>query len=386
MAKIDAGEVVGYRIDLKSYINAATRTHIPEKGGYAEIKPSYVVRNDVVLFSGGRLAESLRAVSDWMQTPDMPGKGCGAIEVALSPFWADRQAVAIISNDDAGRKQSVDRLIELIENGGKIGPASPFAPPVVAPAAAMISGSDRVAIETPLKDFVPPALVVGHCLIGRRLCCGANAQRDANYYARRESCAGDGAAASFPSRSPPAGFILAATSKSRDAIRAGISRPTGKSPSTSPMPKADRSRSILPGEVDWIGDHSAGWDGGYAVSTDGKTYFSALASGRSLRSVSISRQNVPQFFLPIREASHYYETSRAPRLYYLRPIFHPMGSSRLRTGQPSQRIRRAWLAADQPLSTEIRVIRVSHRRSRVETQAAKLRDGSFSAVERFPGD
>ena len=78
-----------------------------------------VVRHDVILCSSGRLAESLRLVSDWMQTPNLPGKGQGVIEVGLSPFWADRQALALVSNDDAGVASSLLNTGQQV--GGSIG-------------------------------------------------------------------------------------------------------------------------------------------------------------------------------------------------------------------------------------------------------------------------
>ncbi len=159
LARIDAGEVVGYRGDLKPYINTAKRAMSPEKGGWADLAPSYVLRTDVIVFSGGQIADSLGVLTDWMATRSIPGKGRGVIEVCLSPFWANRDAVAVVSNDDNGRRAAIDRLVELIEDRARSVAAPPFKPAVRVAPLSVVNGEGHVKLPTPLKAFVPPALV-----------------------------------------------------------------------------------------------------------------------------------------------------------------------------------------------------------------------------------
>ncbi len=158
LAQIDAGEIVGYRGDLKPYINTAKRAMVPEKGGWTDIAPPYVLRTDVVLFSGGRIADSLGVLSEWTASPDFPGRRRGVLEVSLSPFWANRDAISVVCHEDAGRKISVDRLIELIEAGGVGPPVPAFRSNETVATSAKVSGSERIKLEVPLKAFVPPAL------------------------------------------------------------------------------------------------------------------------------------------------------------------------------------------------------------------------------------
>ncbi len=110
LKEIEAGRLIGYRENLRPYINKATRQHEPERGGYAEIEPLWMVGADCVVFSGGMLAESLRAVTPWMETPNVPGRGQGRLVICFSPFMADRQVVAVVGNDLEGIAKAADRL------------------------------------------------------------------------------------------------------------------------------------------------------------------------------------------------------------------------------------------------------------------------------------
>ena len=158
LAKIDAGEVVGYRGELRPYINTAKRTMVPEKGGWTDIVPPYVLRTDVILFSGGRIADSLDVLSDWTGSTHFPGRGRGVVEVEPDPFWANRDAISVVSHDEAGRKATVDRLIELVESRGKTesAPISQLGEAITS--SSVVTSSERVRLETPLKGFVPPTI------------------------------------------------------------------------------------------------------------------------------------------------------------------------------------------------------------------------------------
>jgi hypothetical protein len=377
LAKIDAGEIVGYRIDLKSYINTSTREHVPEKGGWADILPKYVLRNDVILFSGGRLAESLRAVSDWLPTPNLPGKGTGAIEVALSPFWADRQAVALISNDQAGRNLAVDRLIELIGNGGKVPTASPF------PAAALTTGAwqkgdaaPRAALETPLKAFVPPALAV-------RVVATADGSSVVQTTRATQLVSPQGKVLrSLPASDLPpsiaAGGVYFGAAIEITQRDPSWNFPTGWKVSVRTADGAGNSASLdLPGEVDWIGDHFPGWNGGYAVSPDGKSYFAGQAGGGYVL-FDLASKTYRRFAYDPHDFG-YLEAARQP-LFVSSAAFssdgqfvaytlatHPSGYGGM--GSPPF----------SPYATEIRLVRVATGEVVWRRQAANLRDESFAS-------
>jgi outer membrane protein assembly factor BamB len=117
LERIAAGELIGYRENMTPYIDRAKRAHVPQRGGYAEISPPYMVGRDCIVFSGGRLAESLRAVTTWMDTPHSPGRGQGRLVACFSPFMADRMAVAVVGTDADGLGQAADALAELLTSG-----------------------------------------------------------------------------------------------------------------------------------------------------------------------------------------------------------------------------------------------------------------------------
>lgn len=111
LKEIEAGKLIGYRENLRPYIDTAKRAHVPERGGYTEIDPPYFVGRDCIVFPGGKLADSLRAVTTWMLTPHVPGKGQGRLVVCFSPFQADRHALAVIGNDSEGLAKAADELV-----------------------------------------------------------------------------------------------------------------------------------------------------------------------------------------------------------------------------------------------------------------------------------
>jgi hypothetical protein len=153
LEQIAAGKLIGYRGNLAPHIDKIKRTHVPELGGYGEIDPPYIVGEDCIIFSGGRLAESLRAVSPWLNTPNVPGHGQGRLLLALSPFMADRQALAVIANDDAGMSRAVDRFI------GFLKPAAPAAETAASPApkgTPLTAASEVRPVAQPYRGFSPP--------------------------------------------------------------------------------------------------------------------------------------------------------------------------------------------------------------------------------------
>lgn len=375
LAKIDAGEVIGYRIDLESYVNKATRSNVPEKGGWADILPKYVLRNDVILFSGGRLAESLRAVSDWLPSPNLPGKGNGVIEVALSPFWADRQAVALISNDQAGRTNAVDRLIELIENGGKMPPASPFAPAAVADASNQTTGSQRSALETPLKGFIPPALAVS-------VAASADGYSVVRTLHATQLVSPQGKVLrTLPASDLPPAVVAGGTCFGA-TIKVTQNDPSWNFPIAWKVgvriagAQGDSTSLDLPGEVDWIGDHFPGWNSGYAVSPDGKSYFAGQA-GAGCILFDLVTKTYRRFNYDPHDFA-FAETARQPlfvssarfstdgQYVAYTAVTHPSGYDNM--GRPPF----------SPYATEIRLVRVATGEVVWRHQGENLRDGSFA--------
>lgn len=110
--QVAAGKLIGYRKNLEAYIDRIKRTHVPELGGYGDIEPNYLVGKDCIVFSGGKLAESLRAVTAWMDTPHVPGRGQGRLVVCFSPFAAGKQVTAVVSNDLEGARVAAESLAE----------------------------------------------------------------------------------------------------------------------------------------------------------------------------------------------------------------------------------------------------------------------------------
>jgi len=149
LKEIEAGRLIGYRGNLQPYINKKTRSHEPERGGYAEIEPPWMVGADCVVFSGGTLAESLRAVTPWMETPNVPGRGQGRLVVCFSPFMADRQALAIVANDLEGLAKAAARLSALPVDPQPPTPDTQHRWTLVA------TGSETTPVPQPYLNFTP---------------------------------------------------------------------------------------------------------------------------------------------------------------------------------------------------------------------------------------
>ena len=107
---VDAVKLIGLRQNLTPYVDTIKGSHVPEKGGYGEVNPPYMVACDCIVFSGGRLAESLRAETAWMETPNVPGKGQGRVVVCFSPFLASYAALAVVANDEIGMNKAAGEL------------------------------------------------------------------------------------------------------------------------------------------------------------------------------------------------------------------------------------------------------------------------------------
>ncbi len=151
LALIEQGRLIGFREDLEPVIDAQKRAHLAEKGGYAEIEPRFMVGQDCILFSGGQLAASLRAVTPWMNTPNVPGVGQGRLLTVFSPFLADRQVVAVIANDAAGMAKAADRLREILTT-----PPAPGKTAIAAnPGTPLNAAVQRAPVAQPFLNYAP---------------------------------------------------------------------------------------------------------------------------------------------------------------------------------------------------------------------------------------
>jgi len=126
MKLVEEGKLIGYRGNMEPFIDRKKGFHVPERGGWDDIDPPYMVGSDCIVFPGGRLAESLRAVSSWMNTPDVPGKGQGRLVVTFSPFLAGKMALAVVGNDAEGLAKAAGKLAEFFK--AKTVPPQPAAP------------------------------------------------------------------------------------------------------------------------------------------------------------------------------------------------------------------------------------------------------------------
>jgi hypothetical protein len=153
LQSVGAGQLIGWRGNMTPFIDKAQRVHVPQRGGYAEDGPFFMVGEDCVVFSGGQLAQSLRAVTPWMETPNAPGRGQSRLVVCFSPFAASRQAVALVGHELAGLEKAADQLIKFASN-----PAAPEPPRTRSgwtsypPLAGAIS---TTPVATPLRDLTP---------------------------------------------------------------------------------------------------------------------------------------------------------------------------------------------------------------------------------------
>ena len=156
LKEIEAGRLIGYRQGLRAYINKATRQHEPERGGYAEIDPPWMVGADCIVFSGGTLAESLRAVTPWMETPNVPGRGQGRLVVCFSPFMAGRQALAVVANDLDGFAKAAGHLgtFAISDFRFPIGP-QPQTPDTQHRWDRVVTGSEQMRVPQPYLNYTP---------------------------------------------------------------------------------------------------------------------------------------------------------------------------------------------------------------------------------------
>jgi hypothetical protein len=153
---VSTGQLVGWRGNMEPFIDKVQRAHVPERGGYAEEGPFFMVGEDCVVFSGGLLAESLRAVTPWMNSPNAPGRAQGRLVVCFSPFAAGKQVAAIVGNDTAGIEKAADKLAELAT-------ATSLSPPRARAGDRpfFVSGVKLAGlvlpkpVATPLRDFTP---------------------------------------------------------------------------------------------------------------------------------------------------------------------------------------------------------------------------------------
>ncbi len=152
LAAVEAGELIGYREDLTPYIDKKRRVHVPQRGGYPEIEPKWMVGTHAILFSGGGLAESLRAVTAWMPTPNIPGPRQGRLLVCFNPFMAGRHIAVVAANDAEGMGKAAARLAEFFTAPPQA--AAPPPSPALAwkPAA---TGQERKPVATPLVGLTP---------------------------------------------------------------------------------------------------------------------------------------------------------------------------------------------------------------------------------------
>ncbi|HYG76013.1 MAG TPA: hypothetical protein VEK08_13495 [Planctomycetota bacterium] len=109
---VESGKLIGFRENLKAFIDEQKRAHVPEKGGYGEIEPLLMVGADCIVFSGGQIASQLRHVTPWMPTPSIPGRNQGRLAAVFSPFMAGRHVLAVLANDDGGLEKAAAKITE----------------------------------------------------------------------------------------------------------------------------------------------------------------------------------------------------------------------------------------------------------------------------------
>lgn len=156
LQQVSAGKLVGYRGNLVPFIDKVKRAHVPERGGYSEDGPFFMLGSDCVVFSGGLLAESLRAVTPWLNTPNAPGRAQSRLVVCFSAFAAGRQVAAIIGNDTVGLEKAAEKLGELANATPAVaagtGTGTGGIGEGLGPLAGVVSAS---AVATPLREFTP---------------------------------------------------------------------------------------------------------------------------------------------------------------------------------------------------------------------------------------
>ena len=275
MDRVRTGEIIGFRGNLNPFIDRAKRAFIAERGGWADLDPAFIVRDDVIVFSGGRMADSLKVVTDWMDSPNVPGNGQAIVEIVLSPFWANCDALAIVANDAPGSSKAVADLLKVID-AAAVTPAHKFPAPSLVKADATASSETAVALAKPLKGLVPPAK------------------------AKRLLASSDGYAAALVDDKA---FIVSPQGKVLHVVK-----------DTAVTPQIAQGGRYCFGEmevlarhpawhfpIEWrvnlnmidpagtiarvgaadihYGDPDNGWDSGFLASPDGKTYFSGRPGG-----------------------------------------------------------------------------------------------------------
>ncbi|GMV83784.1 MAG: hypothetical protein AMXMBFR7_49680 [Planctomycetota bacterium] len=172
-AAVSEGRAIGIRENLSPYIDAKNRVHVPIMGGYAEAPPAYMLARDVILFAGGRLENSLGAVTAWRMTPHVPAAGHARLVVCFSPFTANQDALSVQARDAAGIAAAAEALAEH---------AKPAPPPA---AAAPVAWTARPAapatapVPTPFVGYAPVRRLVSlHAQPDGRLAAVLNGQRD----------------------------------------------------------------------------------------------------------------------------------------------------------------------------------------------------------------
>ena len=114
--EIEAAGLVGVRRSMKAYVEPKTRRHIPALGGYGAITPEFIVRHPNIVFSGGRLAASLREIIPYTFTADDPGPGNAVLALAFSAFEARQHTLAILASDMEGYEAGVNKAIEILNS------------------------------------------------------------------------------------------------------------------------------------------------------------------------------------------------------------------------------------------------------------------------------
>src|SRR6185437_9127588 len=141
--------------------------------------------------------------------------------------------------------------------------------------------------------------------------------------------------------------------------------------------KGGSSALDIPGDVDWIGDHFPGWNGGYAVSPDGKSYFAGQAGGGFIL-FDLAGKAYRKFAYDPR-ALGFYDAARAPQFISsvrfstdgqfvaFTMATHPSGYGGMGTPPFS------------PYASEICCVRVSDGQVVWRRAGKNLRDGSFAS-------
>lgn len=122
--EIEAGTIVGVRTSMKAYIDPKTRGHVPALGGYSAIPPDFIVHRPSIVFSGGRLAESLACVTSNRASPDYPGPGNAVLDLIFSAYEARRHTLAVFAADAAGFEAGIEKAIALLNEPAKQPPVA----------------------------------------------------------------------------------------------------------------------------------------------------------------------------------------------------------------------------------------------------------------------